>query len=445
MFRPALVTALLLSTLGAKSTVQAYELLDHAGLRVQGEAKVMAGFRHGENINFGLGAVRGFGDLRTTGEESRNDLQLALKPGLTFDYSLANSTIYGGGTGVFSTTTLDGELSGQFARSGDHATNVDSAYVGWRNEWADISYGAREFTVGDGFIIGDGNFNQGHDNGQYWTGAFTAWRNTGVVKLNTSPVRADIFWLRTDNDLGDSRIAGFNLENSAREQFGQFGFLYFEVFDDNGINGFAGAKVTGVRGHGLHLPAFPDLQFFGEFVAQRGKVERTGAPVDANAWYTELNYQLTDMPWRPKLYYRYAYFSGDKLNTPDLEEYRAMFFTIFKRDWDTWYQGEIAGEFFLFNENQISNMAKVKVFPSPRAAIGFWYYHHELATPQYFGLPTRTTDWTDEINLSFEFFPSDKLYWYVGGAWATPRSAAQEVFGKEDQLVVQTFISYTFR
>lgn len=445
MFRPALATALLLSTLGAKPTVQAYELLNHTGLRVQGEAKVMAGFRHGENINFGLGAVRGFGDLRTTGEESRNDLQLALKPGLTFDYSLANSTIYGGGTGVFSTTTLDGELSGQFARSGDHATNVDSAYVGWRNEWADISYGAREFTVGDGFIIGDGNFNQGHDNGQYWTGAFTAWRNTGVVKLNTSPVRADIFWLRTDNDLGDSRIAGFNLENSAREQFGQFGFLYFEVFDDNGINGFAGAKVTGVRGHGLHLPAFPDLQFFGEFVAQRGKVERTGAPVDANAWYTELNYHLTDMPWRPKLYYRYAYFSGDKLNTPELEEYRAMFFTIFKRDWDTWYQGEIAGEFFLFNENQVSNMAKVKVFPSPRAAIGFWYYHHELATPQYFGLPTRTTDWTDEINLSFEFFPSDKLYWYVGGAWATPRSAAQEVFGKEDQLVVQTFISYTFR
>jgi hypothetical protein len=34
---------------------------------------------------------------------------------------------------------------------------------------------------------------------------------------------------------------------------------------------------------------------------------------------------------------------------------------------------------------------------------------------------------------------------YVGAAWATPGAAAREVFGNEDQTVVQTFISYTFR
>ncbi len=423
----------------------AYELFHLERFKLEADAKVMAGFRHGENINFGLGAVEGFGSLKSTGEQSRNDLQMAFKPGLKFDYTRPDYTVYGGGTGVFSTTTLDGELSGQFARSGDHATNVDSAYVGWRNEWLDFSYGAREFTVGDGFIIGDGNFNQGHDNGQYWTGAFTAWRNTGVVKINTKPVRADLFWLRTDGDLGDSRVAGISIENSEIERFGQLGFLYFEVFDDNGRNGFAGAKVTGVRAAGLHWPSLPELKFFGEFVAQRGRDDRTGAKVEANAWYTEVNYQFKQLPWTPRLYYRYAYFSGDDQRTPQLEEYRGMFFTIFKRDWDTWYQGEIAGEFFLFNQNQITNMAKVKVFPSQRTALGFWYYHHELATAQYFGLPTQHLEWTDELNWSFEFFASDRLYWYVGAAWATPGAAAREVFGNEDQTVVQTFISYTFR
>jgi len=90
-------------------------------------------------------------------------------------------------------------------------------------------------------------------------------------------------------------------------------------------------------------------------------------------------------------------------------------------------------------------MAKVKVFPSQRTALGFWYYHHELATAQYFGLPTQHLEWTDELNWSFEFFASDRLYWYVGAAWATPGAAAREVFGNEDQTVVQTFISYTFR
>ena len=39
------------------------------------------------------------------------------------------------------------------------------------------------------------------------------------------------------------------------------------------------------------------------------------------------------LPWQPRLYYRYAFFSGDDRGTPELEEYRGLFFTIFKRDW----------------------------------------------------------------------------------------------------------------
>lgn len=423
-----------------------YELLSRNGLTASGEVKLLAGFRHGENINFGLGAVRGFGSLTPVGDVSRNDLQLAIKPGLNVAYALPASTLYGGVTVAAGTTTLDGELSGQFARGGDQAIDTDSAYVGWRNEVLDLSYGGQEFTVGDGFILGDGNFNQGHDNGQYWIGAFTAWRNTGVLKVNTQPVRGDLFWLRTDGDLGDSRIAGLNVENSSSERWGRLGFMYFEVFDDNGVIGFDGLDVVGVRGADLHWPTLPQLKIYGEYVNQGGEVERTGTEVDAYAWYVEPTWQFTALPWQPRLYYRYAFFSGDDRGTPELEEYRGLFFTIFKRDWDTWYQGEITGEMHLFNQNQRTHMAKLKVFPTARTAFGFWYYHHALDTPQYFGLPTRDTAWSDEINLSVEYFPSDRLYWFAGMAVAVPDDAAREVFGHNRvQVGVETFVSYTFR
>lgn len=424
----------------------AYELFARNGLVATGELNVRAGFRHGENINFGLGAVQGFGSLTPVGETSREDLQMAVKPGLGVEYTLPASTLYGGLTVVAATTTLDGELSGQFARSGDQVVDTDAAYVGWRNEIFDLSYGGREFSVGDGFIIGDGNFNQGHDNGQYWTGGFTAWRNTGVLKVNTDPVRGDLFWLRTDGDLGDSRVAGINIENSSSERWGRLGFMYFEIFDDNGVIGFDGLEAIGVRGADLHWPTLPQGRLYGEYVHQGGEVERTGAEVDADAWYIEPTWQFTELPWKPRLHYRYAFFSGDERGTSALEEYRGFAFTIFKRDWDTWYQGEITGEFHLFMQNQRTHMAKLKVFPTARSAFGFWYYHHLLDTPQYFGLPTGSTDWADEINFSFEYTPSDRLFYFAGLAVAAPDAAAREVYGHNRiQVVVETFVSYTFR
>jgi hypothetical protein len=424
----------------------AYELLRRGDLAAHGEVNLKLGYRHGENINYGLGAVRGFASLVSAGERSRDDLQFAIKPGLTVDYALEDSTLYGGTTFVAATTTLDGELSGQFARAGDQATDVDAAYLGWRNGWLDLSVGGREFTVGDGLVIGDGNFNQGHDNGQYWIGAFTAWRNTAVLKVDAAPLRGDLFWLRTDGDLGDSRVAGINVENADAARFGRVGLLYFEVFDDNGVIGFDGLEVTSVRGQGLQWPGLPQLKIYGEYVRQRGEVARTGVAVEADGWYVEPTWQFNALPWRPRLYYRYAHFSGDDARTPQLEEYRALFFTMFKRDWDTWYQGEIGGEFHLFNQNQRTQMAKLKVFPTATTALGLWYYRHALDTPQYFGLPVAATDWGEEVNFGVEHYPSEHLYLFAGTSAGRPHAAARQVFGDDEtQWVVESFVSYTFK
>jgi hypothetical protein len=435
----------LLAALGNAAPLAAYELFNRDGLQAHGELNTRLGLREGYGINFGYGALNGFGALRnTTGETERTDLQAALRPNFTASYALDHAEAYGGVTVVAATTTLDGELSGQFARAGDGVVNTDAAYVGWRQGVVDVSYGAQPFTVGDGFIVGDGNFNQGHDNGQYWIGAFESWRNTALLKINTAPVRGDVYWLRTDKDLGDSRVVGINLENSDASRFGRLGFMYFEIIDDIGV-GLDGMQVWGIRGAELHWPGHPQFKVYGEYVREGGKADLTGVHNDADAWYIEPTYQLMDAPWTPRLYYRYARYSGDDPATPDNEEYRGLFFTLGKRDWDTWYQGEINGEFFLFNENQVTHMLKVKAYPNPHCAVMAMYYHHELDTPQYFGLPTRSTAWSDEVNLEFEFYPTDRLYGLAGVAWATPKAGARDIFGNDDQVVLEVYLSYTFK
>lgn len=438
--RSALVVSLVLP-LGA----EAYRLVERDGWHADASLNGRLGLRQGENINFGFGALPGFARLgQSTGETSRTDLQLALRPSLTTEYALSDSTLYGGVTVVAATTTLDGELSGQFARAGDRVIDTDSAYVGWRHGVLDLSVGGQPFALGDGLIIGDGNFNQGHDNGQYWIGAFEAWRNTAILKVNTAPLRGDVFWLRTDQDLGDSRIVGANVENADATAFGRLSVMTFEVIDDNGI-GFEDTRVWSIRGGDLHHPALPGFALFGEYIRQTGDSALNGVEIDAEAWYIEPGYQFANWRFTPKIQYRYSYYSGDDAATAASEEYRGMFFTFGKRGWDTWYQGEVNGEFFLFNQNQVSHMVKLSLFPSARHAVKAYYYHHALDTPQYFGVPTTATDWSDEFDLQVEFYPNDRLYGMVGVAWATPNQAARDVFGDDDQVVFEFFLSYTLK
>ncbi len=169
-----------------------------------------------------------------------------------------------------------------------------------------------------------------------------------------------------------------------------------------------------------------------------------GRDNNAIGWYLEGQYTFVDLPWTPRVSYRYARMSGDELDTEDNEEYRGLYFTIFRRDWDTWYQGEIAGEYHLYNQNQITQMFKVKTFPRPAWAITFYYYHHELEEPQYFGTPVTSSNWADEINFGFEHFRGQSFYGYAGIAWSTPNAAAKQIYGDKNFAVLQTWLSFVF-
>ncbi len=436
--------AQLCALLALASGANAFETISIGKANIKPSFGTLLGLQRGNGINYGLGA------LDSIGETERSVLYLALKPKLEATLALAPtevagaSSVYGGVSFVAATTTLDGEISGQIARSGDQAFDTDHAFVGWRNDTIDLSVGGQEFSVGDGFIIGDGNFNQGGEDGQYWTGAFQSWRNSAVLKVNTKPLRADLFWLRTDQDFRDSRVAGINIETTTADTIGTFGAMYLEVLQGGAFN-LDGIEAWDLRAARVKIPGIANLELFGEWVLERGTDKQAGGrPNDAVGWYVEAQYTFPALPWTPRFDYRYVRMSGDELSTPENEEYRGLFFTIFKRDWDTWYQGEIAGEYHLFNQNQVTQMFKLKTFPRPTWALTFYYYHHELEEPQYFGTPVSSTNWADELNVGVERFLGPRFYGYAGIAWSTPNTAAEEIFGDENFVVVQTFLSYTF-
>jgi hypothetical protein len=435
---PRAVLPLLLCAPLFAAPAMALPPVEFAGLELTPTFQTLIGLQHGDNVNYGLGA------LDSIGETERNTLYVAFKPKVDALYDTETWSAYGAASFVAATTTLDGEISGQVARSGDQAFDTDHLYLGWRNELFDLSVGGQEFSVGDGFIIGDGNYNKGGENGQYWTGAFLAWRNSAILKINTEPVRADIFWLRTDKDFKDSRVVGINIETTTRDTFGTIGVMYLEVLQGGAFN-LDGINAWNVRGANIKVPGVPNLELFGEWVLELGTDKQAGGR-DNNAigWYLEGQYTFVDLPWTPRVSYRYARMSGDELDTEDNEEYRGLYFTIFRRDWDTWYQGEIAGEYHLYNQNQITQMFKVKTFPRPAWAITFYYYHHELEEPQYFGTPVTSSNWADEINFGFEHFRGQSFYGYAGIAWSTPNAAAKQIYGDKNFAVLQTWLSFVF-
>jgi hypothetical protein len=265
-----------------------------------------------------------------------------------------------------------------------------------------------------------------------------------VVKINTEPVRGDVFWLRTDGDFRDSRVVGVSLETTTREAFGTLGFMYIEVLEGGAFN-LDGIEAWNLRATAVEFPGIENVELYAEWVLEVGSDDDGGGrDNDAVGWYVEGQYHCKWLPWTPTLAYRYVRLSGDEADTVENEEYRGLFYTIFKRDWDTWYQGEIAGEYHLFNQNQVTQMFKLKSFPHPQWALTFYYYHHDLEEPHYFDTPVTATDWSDEINFGVEHFRDGFFYAYAGVAWSTPHAAAREIFGDDDFTVIQTFISFTF-
>lgn len=420
------------------SVAMAFESIAVNGWTLTPGLEARVGLQYGSGINFGLGA------LDDIGETERASASFSLEPRLAFEHTAGSGTFFGAVSVVGATNVLDGELSGQFGRSGDSRIDVDEAHVGWRDDRFSISIGPREFVVGDGLVIADGNFDIGAEQGQFWVAPFNAWKNAVIASVDSGSLHGDAFWLRSDGGFGDARLYGFNVERNVPDR-GRFGAMYVNIYDGNAL-AYDGVEAWNLRALDVTVPGLPALKLYSEVVWQLGQ-DDDGGNADNNGlgWYIETGYTLPAVPWTTILTYRYSRFSGNDLATNDNETYRSLFYGFYAREWDTFYQGEIAGEYHLFNSNQVTQFIKLRTFPKPSIALTFYYFQHDLEELNYYGTPVRSRDWADEINAGIEYFRGEKTYLYAGIAWSTPNAAAREIFGGDDDFtVIQTWMSFKF-
>ena len=423
---------------------QAIELMQGDGLTVEAGIEVGAGYFHTDNTNFGAGRF----DLRTgenTGDAHWGEGYVEPSLGATYE-SEGAGTIYGLVSGVGSLTLGDGDAGG-FTDDDDGSIGIEQLYAGWRSgalfadtlgeDVLDLSAGRQDFHVGDGFLIWDGNFDT-EGEGAYWLGPRTAFSFAGLARVATSPLGGQLFFLRGDADQGHSELVGTNLDYGLGDlglgEDSALGAMYFQIVDvDSRFEAGTprdGMQLATVRLNDLRVPGFEDLGLHAQYAREFG--DGQNVDFDAQAFYVEPFYEFSSLPWTPSLAYRFAWFSGDPDPADDEREDFDPLFYDYSRGWGTWVQGEITGEYLLFNSNQINHMVHLSAYPTEEIGIGALYFHFDLEEKNYFGTPVGERDFADEVNLYVDWTINDNVYLGALYGVAFPGDAAEEAFGDDD-------------
>jgi len=373
------------------------------------------------NFDAGWGSF-GFGNslFQNPKEDVANNLsdqwlEGYIKAGLTGVYTLKSSSeIYGKVSGVGERTY--GQAPGPV---GPDVSSffVEDLAIGWRSgnrfstlgeNAVDISAGRVPYRLGHGFLLWDGT-SEGGSRGGYWTNARKAFEFGAVGRVKTGAHVVEAFYLDKDElpeaDSG-SRLWGLNYELSHGEET-TIGVTYLRTFaTPEERPSRDGMSVFNLRAYTAPLSKLPDLSIEFEYAH-----ERNNDLIASNAWTLQGAYHLPRLVWQPTLSYRYASFQGDDPATPKNEAFDPLF-TGFS-DWGTWWQGEIAGEYFLSNSNLQSHMIRAHFDPHEKLGAGIIFYDFRIDQPAAFG-PTVTDkhaavetdgyiDWKLNSNIQLSF------------------------------------------
>ena len=112
-------------------------------------------------------------------------------------------------------------------------------------------------------------------------------------------------------------------------------------------------------------------------------------------------------------------------------------------DWGAWWQGEIAGEYFLSNSNLISHQLRVHLTPSESLGAGLIGYAFLADQPASFGSTSNKiateldayADWQLNSNFLISFV----------AAFATPQDAVEQAIGRtEDFTYGMIYVTYSY-
>lgn len=417
-------------------------LYEKDAFKLTGSFNAALGAYYTNNTSFGAGRIDYFSG------ENTGDAQWGegfLKPGIFADYKLDNAGhLYGGLSAVGTLTVGDGDAGGYTKAGKDIAAEL--RYVGWKsgNLFSDslsedglsISYGRQNMQIGDGLMIWDGNFDM-ETKQNYWLAPRTAFRRAGLLQLDSSNYHSDLFYLKSDYTWENTGLIGLNLE---RKNFytGKAAAMFIHVLNSD-FGKFHIIRdqmnVYSLSFSELSPPNMENLDFWGNVIYENGSGKQGN--IDAYGWYLEGRYQFSDWAWKPALSYRYLDFSGD--NDPadsTSRSFNALFYG-YSRGSGSWYQGEIVGAYYLFNSNMRTSMARVALSPSDKLGIGAIYYHFDLNSNNYYGVPVTHHGFADEVDIYADWTLNDHVSMSAVYAVATPNKGGVQAFGdnKTEQLL----------
>ena len=415
--------------------------------------KVTAGLRAGVaavtmiNANLGLGQVD-FQTRERNGDPTWSEASLTPYVGFA---SLQGW--YGDVSVVGGATFFDGDAA-RFARGGDGSADIEVARLGWRSGAAsedqerlvvDLSFGRQTLDIGDGFLIDDGNFDLRND-GAIWLVPRQAFQRSLVARLDYRALHSDLFFLEADPDSDEPAFAGGNLEYQF-SRGGHAGVLYMHFIDTDTprlLGAREGMDVISARINDLRLATLPQVGWWAEATRQFGD-GRFGR-FNASAWYGEAVYHFEQLPWRPRLSYRYAFFSGDA-NPHDRvrHDFDPLFYGFDKRGWGTWYQGEVIGGWLLFNNNQRNHLVHLAANPRANVTVGIIGGRFELVEDNYRGVPVTDRHFGDELNLYAEWAINSNMFLSGGyGVMFPGQGAAQGIGDDETFHLFEMGLNFTY-
>ena len=111
-------------------------------------------------------------------------------------------------------------------------------------------------------------------------------------------------------------------------------------------------------------------------------------------------------------------------------------------DYGYWFQGEIAGNYPLYNNNLKSDMVRVNAKPLETVTVNVFYYKFTLDDPQSFGVTS--DDFGDEVDLMVDWQATDRIYVIAVLAQLNPDNAAEQWTGGRQGLEIRHVVGVIY-
>jgi hypothetical protein len=403
------------------------------------------------NLDIGLGGFGFANSLYTnvrpdpSGDLSDNWAESFAKPAVSASFGLGKSELYGQISAVGERTfaappTLVGEAASSF--------QVEDLALGWRSgkslgsseNLLDFTVGRTQYKIGHGLLLWDGA-GEGGSRGGYWSNARKAWEFAAVGRLKPKNHTFEVFYLDRDevpeSETG-TRLWGANYELAVGEK-STFGATYLKFYADQQVKpNRDGLNVVNARAYTSPLKALPGLSFELEYAR-----EENGDLIRSDAFTALAGYEMTTVSWKPKLSYRYAYFEGDDPGTATNEGFDSLLPGF--SDWGTWWQGEIAGEYFVSNSNLISHQVRLHLTPSESIGTGLLFYKFLADKAAAVGPDVTSRDVAVELDAYVDWKINKNFTVSVVGAYANPGKLVEQAYGRtKDFAYGMVYLAYSY-